>query len=80
MVASSTTAAQMFAHTNAAPESCRSQFGGAVAGVRGYQRSHSVLRRAAGKALRAAARRRSSQPQPCMQQRRDIFAFYELKD
>jgi hypothetical protein len=73
MVASSTTAAQMFAHTNAAPESCRSQFGGAVAGVRGYQRSHSVLRR-------AAARRRSSQPQPCMQQRRDIFAFYELKD
>jgi hypothetical protein len=47
MVASSTTAAQMFAHTNAAPESCRSQFGGAVAGVRGYQRSHSVLRRAA---------------------------------
>jgi hypothetical protein len=76
MVASSTTAAQMFAHTNAAPESCRSQFGGAVAGVRGYQRSHSVLRRAAA----AAARRRSSQPQPCMQQRRDIFAFYELKD
>jgi hypothetical protein len=57
MVASSTTAAQMFAHTNAAPESCRSQFGGAVAGVRGYQRSHSVLRR-------AAARLRSSQPQP----------------